>query len=124
MVIGSSVIDEEPKTPEEQLKSLPTQDEILQLPPFDLNEMPDIVTALKDSQPPDTVIIPVLDADNQILPEVLSELKVRGPRTVRTNLCDIFLLVGNQRSKNIQSVISVCGPLKRLITLYQLSKNH
>lgn len=122
MVIGSSVIDEEPKTPEEQLKSLPTQDEILQLPPFDLNEMPDIVTALKDSQPPDTVIIPVLDADNQILPEVLSELKVRGPRTVRTNLCDIFL--GNQRSKNIQSVISVCGPLKRLITLYQLSKNH
>ena len=122
MVIGSSVIDEEPKTPEGQLKSLPTQDEILQLPPFDLNEMPDIVTALKDSQPPDTVIIPVLDADNQILPEVLSELKVRGPRTVRTNLCDIF--VGNQRSKNIQSVISVCGPLKRLITLYQLSKNH
>ena len=122
MVIGSSVIDEEPKTPEEQLKSLPTRDEILQLPPFDLNEMPDIVTALKDSQPPDTVIIPVLDADNQILPEVLSELKVRGPRTVRTNLCDIFL--GNQRSKNIQSVISVCGPLKRLITLYQLSKNH
>ena len=122
MVIGSSVIDEEPKTPEEQLKSLPTQDEILQLPPFDLNEMPDIVTALKDSQPPDTVIIPVLDADNQILPEVLSELKVRGPRTVRTNLCDIVL--GNQRSKNIQSVISVCGSLKRLITLYQLSKNH
>ena len=122
MVIGSSVIDEEPKTPEEQLKSLPTQDEILQLPPFDLNEMPDIVTALKDSQPPDTVIIPVLDADNQILPEVLSELKVRGPRTVRTNLCDIFL--GDQRSKNIQSVISVCAPLKRLITLYQLSKNH
>ena len=123
MVIGSSVIDEEPKTPEEQLKSLPTQDEILQLPPFDLNEMPDIVTALKDSQPPDTVIIPVLDADNQILPEVLSELKVRGPRTVRTtNLCDIFLV--NQRSKNMQSVISACGSLKRLITLYQLSKNH
>ena len=94
MVIGSSVIDEEPKTPEEQLKSLPTQDEILQLPPFDLNEMPDIVTALKDSQPPDTVIIPVLDADNQILPEVLSELKVRDPRTVQTvDWCLCFLLV-------------------------------
>ena len=82
LVIGSSVIDEESKTPEEQLKSLPTQDEILQLPSFDLNEMPDIVTALKDSQPDDLLIIPVLDADNQILPEVLSELKVRVPRTV------------------------------------------
>jgi len=94
LVIGSSVIDEEPKTPEEQLKSLPTQDEILQLPPFDLNEMPDIVTALKDSQPPDAVIIPVLDADNQILPEVLSELKVRDPRTVQTaDWCLSFLLV-------------------------------
>ena len=94
MVIGSSVIDEEPKTPEEQLKSLPTQDEILQLPPFDLNEMPDIVTALKDSQPPDTVIIPVLDADNQIIPEVLSELKVRDPQTVQTaDRCLNFLLV-------------------------------
>ena len=83
MVIGSSVIDEEPKTSEEQLKSLPTPEEILQLPPFDFNEMPDIVTALKDSQPADTVIIPVLDADNQILPEVLSELKVRAPQTIR-----------------------------------------
>ena len=88
MVIGSSVIDEEPKTPEEQLQSLPTPEEILQLPPFDLNEMPDIVTALKDSQPADTVIIPVLDADNQILPEVLSELKVRGPRTIRFCPCE------------------------------------
>lgn len=81
LVIGSSVIDEEPKTPAEQLKSLPTPEEILQLPPFDLNEMPNIVTALKDSQPTDTVIIPVLDADNQILPEVLSELKVRDQLT-------------------------------------------
>ena len=83
MIIGSSVIDEEPKTPEEQLQSLPTPEEILQLPPFDLNEMPEIVTALKDSQPADTVIIPVLDTDNQILPEVLSELKVTGQRTIR-----------------------------------------